>query len=315
MKRITLGEFRERSAEFAGAVALTPGISKFCTGPLWQLAAHDYLHAIPEDSPHLIVEESGTWLAFVERDRRGVFFPFESAWLFGSPLAGEPQKSAALLQAAAKRWMNSPCGFFVGGLSPRSPLHEILRQHPGAREIPTTDCMIIDLSDGCDAWLERRSKKFRRSLHAATEADGIEIVDAGESGPDDLYLRLLQIQRNTYKWLEGTDIFQYPDYAAFYRAILGGLHEQGDLRLLFAQRDGTDVGYILGGIEGETYRGLQMSYCEEVRSLGVGNRLQWENLRRCAAEGITRYDLGMPSDYKKRWADIHDVKVGVFLVL
>jgi len=58
-----------------------------------------------------------------------------------------------------------------------------------------------------------------------------------------------------------------------------------------------------------------MSYREEVRSLGLGNRLQLENLRRCAAGGIVRYDLGMHSLYKDRWADRREENTGIFLVL
>ena len=87
------------------------------------------------------------------------------------------------------------------------------------------------------------------------------------------------------------------------------------MRLLFAQRDGEDLAYIFGGVTGNTYRGLQMSYVEEARTLGLGNRLQLENLLRCSAEGITRYDLGMPSPYKERWADRQEVNTGIFVIM
>lgn len=57
-----------------------------------------------------------------------------------------------------------------------------------------------------------------------------------------------------------------------------------------------------------------MSYREDLRPLGLGNRLQLENLRRCEAEGIARYDLGMHSPYKERWADRREENTGIFLV-
>lgn len=318
MKRLTLAEFRERSDEFAAAVEATPGISHFCSGPLWQLAAHDFLHDISEEKTRFILEDEGTWLLFVEREQARVFFPFESAWMFGCPLIGDPQRVVDLL-TTARQWLPHATGFCLGGILLGSPLHEALRELQSRvrryEEFPSIDCMILDLDDGVEGWLNRRSKKFRRTLRDAETNEGINIIPAGDAPPESLYHRLLEIQRRSYKWREGTDIFQMPDYAAFYQSLLAGLHCRGDLRLLFAQRDGEDLAYIFGGIDGETYRGLQMSYVEEARSLGLGNRLQFENLRRCAAEGVTRYDLGMPSPYKERWADRQEVNTGVFVVI
>lgn len=318
MKRLTLAEFRERSGEFAAAVDATPDVSKFCSGPHWQIAAHDFLHPAPEDRAHFIVEDEGTWLVFAEGEQARVFFPFESAWMFGCPLIGDPGRAVGLL-TAARQWLPRPSGFCIGGILTDSPLHEALRKlRPWARqyqEFPSTDCMILDLEDGVEGWLNRRSRKFRRTLRDAESGRGIEIVTAGEATPEAHYRRLLRIQERTYKWLEGTDIFQMPDYAAFYQSLLAGLQNRGEMRLLFAQRDGEDVAYIFGGVAGGTYRGLQMSYIEDVRSLGLGNRLQLENLRHCQAEGITRYDLGMHSPYKERWADRREMRSGVFVVM
>lgn len=318
MKRLTLAEFRERSDEFAAAVAATPGVSHFCSGPLWQLAAHDFLHTIPDEKTRFILEDEGTWLLCVEREQARVFFPFEAAWMFGCPLIGDPQRAVELLRAA-RQWLPQPSGFCLGGILLDSPLHGALRElQPRARryeEFPSTDCMILDLHDGVEGWLNRRSKKFRRTLRDAETNEGIVFVAAGDAPPESLYYRLLEIQRRTYKWREGTDIFQMPDYAAFYQSLLAGLHRRGELRLLFAQRDGEDLAYIFGGVTGNTYRGLQMSYVEEARTLGLGNRLQLENLLRCSAEGITRYDLGMPSPYKERWADRQEVNTGIFVIM
>ena len=58
-----------------------------------------------------------------------------------------------------------------------------------------------------------------------------------------------------------------------------------------------------------------MSYVESVRSSGIGNRLQLENISRCAEAGMEAYDLGMHSEYKERWADRQDAYITVFLVL
>jgi len=318
MKRLTLAEFRARSHEFDEAVSLTGEVSSFCSGSLWQLSAHDHLHRISGEDRHFVIEDSGTWLAFVERDRSGVFYPFESAWMFGCPLIGDTEKSINLLVRSTKEWLRRPTGFCISGVPVDGDLHTKLRLlEPAVRryqEFPTTDCMILDLRDGVEGWLSRRSKKFRRSLRPAEKEGGVEIAGVGNETPGLLYRRILEIQKQTCKWREGTDILQYPEYAAFYRALLGDLHQKGQLRLLFASLGGKDVAYIFGGVAGNTYRGLQMGYIEKVRSLGLGNRLQLENLKRCAEEGVIRYDLGMHAPYKERWADRREVNTGVFLI-
>lgn len=319
MKRLTLADFRMRSDEFDRAVAISGEASHFCSGSIWQIAAHDHLHRIAGEEQHFIVEDSGNWLAFVERDQPGVYFPFESAWMFGCPLIGKADASINLLARSSREWLRKPTGFCISGVPVGGELHTKLRRlEPVARrfqEFPTTDCMILDLHDEAEGWLSRRSRKFRRSLHLAEEVSGIEVAAIGNETPDQLYRRILEIQKQTSKWREGTDILQYPEYAAFYRALLEVLHQRGQLRLLFASYGGKEVAYIFGGVTGNTYRGLQMGYIEEVRSLGLGNRLQLENLKRCATEGVTRYDLGMHAPYKERWADRREVNTGVFLIL
>jgi hypothetical protein len=318
MNHLTLDEFRERSGEFDAAVAATPEISNFCSESLWQLSARDCLHHVREEAPHFIVEDEGRWLVFAEKEQAGVFFPFESAWMFGCPLIGDPEKSVTTFLDATSS-CPQPTGFCIGGIGQKGRLHEALQKTRSHwrryQEFPGTDCMIINLVDGVEAWLGRRSRKFQRTIRNAESGNEIEIISANDSSPEDIFQRILRIQKQTYKWQEGTDIFQIPEYAAFYERLIKGLHDQGKLRLLFAMHQGEEVAHILGGVSGGTYRGLQMSFVESLRPLGLGNRLQLENLRRCAAEGITRYDLGMHSAYKERWADHHVVSLGVFVVL
>ena len=318
MTRLTLAEFRTRSGEYDAAVALSRKESPFCSSSLWQLAAHDHLHRIPAENRHFIVEESGSWLAFVEREQPGIFYPFEAAWMFGCPLVGAINETIDLLERSSREWLGGAAGFCISGVPLGGESHSKLRLiEPVARhyqEFPTTDSMILDLDDGIEAWLSRRSKKLRRTLHQAEEVSDVEVVSFGQENPEELFQRILEVQKQTYKWGEGSDIFQFPEYAAFYRSLLGDLHRRGQLRLLFAKSGGTDVAYIFGGIAGNTYRGLQMSYIEEFRSQGLGNRLQSENIRRCAGEGITRYDLGMHAPYKERWADRREVNTGIFIV-
>lgn len=323
MNRLTLAEFRVRAEEYAAAVAATPGVCEFCSGPLWQLAARAHLqsaNATEEDT--FIVERDGVWLLFAAQEPTGIHFSLEASWMFGCPLAGDPGAAVALLCDAARaegQTQGRHLAFFIGGLAVDGPIHRALQPMRSVsrhwREYPGMDVMQIDLGEGFDAWMERRSKKFRRSLRGleAPVAD-LEILDLSKDAPDEIFGRILAIQQASYKWQEGTDIFQMPGYAAFYRELLEGLHSTGDLRVLMARRDGIDLAHIFGGVAGKTYRGLQMSYLEEARDLALGNRLQLENLRRCADDGITAYDLGMHAPYKERWADRWEKRIGVLWV-
>jgi CelD/BcsL family acetyltransferase involved in cellulose biosynthesis len=91
--------------------------------------------------------------------------------------------------------------------------------------------------------------------------------------------------------------------ARFYRALAVRFGPVGGLRGGFARLGGVDVGYILGAVRGDTYRGLQLAHDQAVAPLSVGNLLQWHQLVAVADEGVARYDLGMDMPYKVAWAD------------
>ncbi|MAS95681.1 MAG: hypothetical protein CMO55_20970 [Verrucomicrobiales bacterium] len=310
MRRVSISDFRKCEGAFAEAAQLSPDLSPFCSGPVWQWAAHDSLHEGKETAEHFIYEADGNWIAFVEWDDYGLWFPFEGAWMFACPLVGDPHRCIELLETAVRENPAMQKGFCIGGVLDGGELHRAFREKReeflSYREVPMSEAMIIELGAGSDAWLSRRSRKFRRTLRQATEVEGIEIVDLREEKVEDLFERMLGIQEKTYKWSEGTDIFQSGNYERFYLDIMRRLSKSGDLRFLVARQGEEDIAYIFGGTLGKTYRGFQMSYAESARDLGVGNRLQWENLVRCEQEGVERYDLGMHADYKERWIDRRD---------
>lgn len=318
MRRLSYDDFLDQRESFDEAVSGTGEISPFCSSSLWQVAAHDAMGSDGEAGRDWIFENGGDWIVFVEREQTSVFFPLESAWMFGCPLAGDPGRSLALLETTARKQIAGPVGFCIGGIRDGATLHRLLQDRGPSwtrlQVFPATDCMEIDLEGDFDAWLRRRSKSFRRSIRQMRAPEDLEIVDAGDLPARELFDRVLAIQRRTYKWEEGTDIFQGERYLRFYRILLTELHDLGELRLLFARRDGEDLAYIFGGVRGDTYRGLQMSFVEEAREWRLGNRLQLENLRARAGEGIVHYDLGMHAPYKERWADRRVGYVGAFVV-
>jgi CelD/BcsL family acetyltransferase involved in cellulose biosynthesis len=298
-------------------VAETPDIATFCSQSAWQLSALRSLQQEEEVGKPLIIEENGNWLLFVERVGTGIYYPWEAAWMFGSPLIGCPASAVDLLWRTAGHF-SGRVGFLLSGIPAEGELYRELSERRATaiqwQEFPGTDCMRIDLTDGFESWLQRRSPKFRKTVRQLKVPDRIEKVEASEDSIENLLDRILAIQRQTYKWQEGTDILQSPSHLQFYTQLLADLQRQSRLRIWFARDGEKEIAYQVGAIGDGRYRGLQMSYIEEVRSWGLGNWLQLENLRHCAEEGITEYDLGMHSDYKERWVDRQDEFRVVFVV-
>ncbi|MEM9281191.1 MAG: GNAT family N-acetyltransferase [Verrucomicrobiota bacterium] len=307
MRELSYSEFKSECGPFDQAVASSRQIARFCSASCWQLAANDYLNGADSTARYRIAEEAGNWICFADLKGRGIWFPLESAWMFGSPLIGDPEEVVDLLRRVSANH-SRPSGYCIGGVQDKSQLGSAISslgrmalQHD---VFPATDCMIIDLGSGYESWLSRRSKKFRKTVRVCESIeDGVVIEEASEAAPDILLERILNVQRESYKWREGNDIFQMPEYEQFYRSLIERLRESERLRILFAKQEDQDVGYILGGDFAGSYRGLQMSYADSVRSSSIGNRLQLENIKRCVQAGLAIYDLGMHAEYKERWAD------------
>jgi CelD/BcsL family acetyltransferase involved in cellulose biosynthesis len=125
-----------------------------------------------------------------------------------------------------------------------------------------------------------------------------------------VYARALAIERDTWKTASGNGVDHGP-MRDFYARMLPRLAERGELRALFATRDGVDLGYLYGGVVGGLFRGLQFSFREDARALGLGNVLQAEMLERLCAEGLDCYDLGAQSTYKRHWGEEGLVTIGL----
>ena len=123
--------------------------------------------------------------------------------------------------------------------------------------------------------------------------------------------RVVAIEERSWKAIEGVGL-RDGAFREFYRHMLQRLAMRGAARLWFGRLADCDVSYILGGVLGTTYRGLQFSYDDAVADLAPGNLGQYHQLVELARQGITVYDLGTEMDYKRRWADeVHTTQLFV----
>ncbi len=321
MQRLSLEEFAEQSQEFDRAVARSPGIDHFCSSSDWILPAASAL--MPARQPWILTAD-GHYLPFMRGEQEGGFRylePFEHMWGLACPLIGAGTER--LIEGVSKFCEEPKSEWALMGLSGIAPESElcvaIVREFADRFRLGLGESIsrhIVDLSSGVDAFLSRRSKAFRRSLFRTqrdARAAGISIEDASTQDPSSLYLRIQAVEQRGWKGREGVGITEGGMHD-FYEQMIPRLHRRGALRVLFAKAQGRDVAYILGGLMQRDYRGLQFSFDDDYRKLGLGNLLQLEQITRLCEESMNSYDLGTPMEYKRRWADREHETITLFLM-
>jgi CelD/BcsL family acetyltransferase involved in cellulose biosynthesis len=303
----------ERCAlEYDACVAADPDVDRFCTRSDWLLPFHDAFHPGHE----VVGARSGA--AFVVLQSQGpLLAPLEGMWSFASPLVGAG--AVELLLELLRLHPRARGVVHLAGLPPNAARSEALVRalaptHSLAHASTTTRC--VALLDDVDGFLARRSAKFRAGLRAAlrrVRAERIEFAPlevASEREAENAYARVLAVERRSWKAATENGVDRGP-MREFYARMFPRLAARGALRILLATRGGEDVGYLSGGLAGTTFRGLQFSFDERFRALGLGNALQLETIARLSQDGVTAYDLGSESAYKARWAEQRVVTIGL----
>lgn len=309
---MTLPELQARALEYEHAVDATPGIDPWCSGPDWTLSVRA---GFAPDTETLVLERDGGFAvlsAYQLETGRRMFAGFEPLWGFACPLVGASIESVA--ETVALRLMEEPNWERL--VLPGFPDDlDLARRAAGPLsrlgEVGGTTGIVRQIArlDGLDDWLGRRSRTFRRNLrNAGRRADdaGLEIIDVSTN--ERLFERLLAIELTSWKGKQGDGIAT-EHMSEFYRSLIPRLQHQDRCRCLVAQLDGADIGFVLGGIRGLRYRGLQLSYAAHAAELSVGHLLQLNEISRLCAAGVEIYDLGMDMDYKQAWSDYTEASV------
>lgn len=314
MDRIPFEQFERDAAEYDAAVNETPDIDHYCTSSDWILPAH--LAFMPGRTSWIHRSALG-FVAMVQgRHAHGWTFiePLEAMWGLASPVvggdvAGLGRELADLCAANEDEWdvillagMPQGSRLLAATLASMSKRYEILESGEAIRHVAS-------LEDGFDGFLARRSRNFRRHARRAQQralGNGIEfeschLTDTAEA--DAVYQRILDVEERSWKGRAGVGINQ-GGMLEFYRLMIRRLAARSGHRTIFARHRDRDVGFVLGGVLGSTYRGLQMSYDAEYRAYSIGSLCQLEQIRQlCEEDAISEYDLGTGMEYKRRWAE------------
>ena len=291
------------AAELDRAVERDPEVDPFCTRSDWILPFHDAFHAGCEV---VAARQGGSFAVLGEES--GVLRPLEAMWGFASPLVGAEAVellAECLAQRAERREPLYLSGIPPQGLRARALIARLGASH--TLSVAGLTVRFVAELDTLDRYLARRSAKQRANLRRAlrrARAAGIEF-EALAPEPESCaaaYARVLAVEARSWKAASGNGVDRGP-MREFYARMFPRLAARGALRVLFARRDGEDVGYLSGGLAGAHFRGLQFSFDERLRPLGVGNALQLEMIARLCAEGARAYDLGGQSGYKARFGE------------
>ena len=312
---VSIEAFENASDAFDRLVQRTPEIDRFCSASDWIFSARAAW--TPQAEPWIRKGAHG-YAAFLRvEDALGlrILHSFDTMWGFSCPLIGSDP--ARLAEEFARTCAGDEGWNFivVTGAKPESELyHSLVQGFQGFGEgYAAYECGRMrrwqaSLEGGPDGWLGRRSAKFRSSLRAAlrkARSERLEIEPAFNPDPeamDAVFLRILAVEQASWKGSHGTGLL-VRDMESFYRGLTGRVARRGALRVMFLRRGDLDVGYILGGLIGQTYRGFQFSFDKRFGHLSLGNVMQYEKIVQLCEEGVQVYDLGIDMDYKRRWAE------------
>jgi hypothetical protein len=312
LKRLDHEEFSAALDQIDVAALASPNIDRFCSASAWALGAHQAFH--PDQEPFVFQGEHGfTLLARGQTPGLGRYMaPFEAMWGLASPLLGaEPGKLAKNTFEALWAHRDEWDALWLCGLKPHSEAFNTLAflfgHHAKLFVGPTTIRHVAKIDDGEEGFLSRRSGKFRRNIRRARQTlrgEGVVYKWFGGFVDEDersgFFQRALDVDSRSWKGRTGQGLGDSP-MGHFSAVMATRLTANSRFRGILASRDGVDIAMGFGGILGNTFRGLQMSFDDEFRRLSLGNMIQMEMIRHLSDEGITDYDLGTDIDYKRRW--------------
>lgn len=295
---------------FDDQIASTPEIDHFCSSSTWVLPAARSVAA--DATPFIYRGDAGFVAMMLGAVGNGyeAAMPLEFGWGLAAPFAGPDPD--ALAEQLAWMWAERSdeidallvSGVPIDGVWMGALTRRFLANHRVSLG-PASVRRVASLEGGVAGFLDRRSARFRANLRRAGRRrieENICLEYHPSPDPESVFHRILEVEAESWKGRQGEG-FNVEPFQDFYRRMLPRLARRSQLRVLFLQRDGLDLAFIMGAVVGMRYRGLQVSFREGYESLSLGNVAQLELIHHLVTEGVSTYDLGQDMDYKRRWGE------------
>jgi hypothetical protein len=297
------GDARSVLSKWNKVALSTRQADPFCCLPSWQLSFHD---AFSPNRRLLIKECSNNVIAFAEKviSPESIYLtPIEPLWFFGNPLLGRHSVDLFSDTLVDIEKIYSPIfpKIVISGIRPNGSLYRRLRKRFDGKfdfilHSSGIQCA-SSLHGGLDGFLSRRSSNHRRHLKKqGKRVSGNDISferhsPASNQEAEDVYSRMISVELASWKGIEQCGMAEQRP-KKFYGIMMKRLAFSKSARVIFAKHEGEDIGFIFGGMAGETYRGQQFSYDEKWRTASIGNMMQLEKIKWLCEEGAKKYDMG-----------------------
>lgn len=311
MRTLSFEAFRRAADAYDAAVESADLVDRYCTSSYWVLPARA---AFADEVEPFIAQSEAGWVPLMRMETvlGWTLLPLEASWGLAAPFVGDDRAALArefMSYALARRgeWD----AMFLSGMVRNAPDFDAIvrslerRFRLGLGQV-TARC-VASLDGGFDGFLSRRKRTFRKNLRAAARRAAPTIRFEALSSftlaeADEAFSHVVDVERGSWKAVEGHGIVEGP-MNTFYAVMVRRLAQRGALRITFAWEGDERVGYVLGGVFGDTYRGLQISFDRRLRELSLGNLMQQHTVASLCEEGVAHYDLGTDMAYKRAWAE------------
>lgn len=177
------------------------------------------------------------------------------------------------------------------------------------RIIPRSKTPVTNTAQSWEAFLGTREGKIRRKLRNSERrlagAGAPEQTSYPENGwtADEAVETLLAVNRRSYKWTQGTSLFQAPALRSFFEDYLRALAAEDRLRVQFLLLDDEPIAYQIGLIHERRRFSYNAAYAADFAEVHPGIHLLTEVLRQaCNGEEVAEYDMGRGDEaYKLHW--------------
>jgi CelD/BcsL family acetyltransferase involved in cellulose biosynthesis len=318
MRPLGWAELDSRAPTLDSLAEATPEIDGFCSSTAWVLPAR--LAFAPGARPMAHEVKGAGAILFMLRemdDGSPWACPLEAVWGLASPLLGG--QTEALVEASldllhpARPGGETPRVLVMAGLAEAGQAMRALQAATRRRRLrltpgPTTGRIAASLAGGMDGFWSRRSAKFRATARRAqrqAEAAGVSLerVVPASAEVAAVWQRILAIETTSRKFVAGGGL-AVPEMQVFYADMLPRLAARRALRVVFVRDgDGADLAYVFGGLFGQEYRGLQVSFDDRHAARSPGVLAHLAMLTWLTEDGMSLYDLGTDMPYKLRWGE------------